>query len=161
MAIDDPWVECEQSVNNAWPMLAVRGGIAVLKKVCIGLAAAVALGAPAQADNAVGALVTPTYAVCLAAAQDEASKGNCLGDELERQNAALKTAFDARAAELGPDYQASMASAQKAWEAYRDADCDAQSIKGGAGSGQAQSWLTCMVRLTAARAAEMKDYGAF
>lgn len=49
--------------------------------------------------------------------------------------------------------------AQKAWIAYRDADCEAQMIKGGSAAGQ--SWLTCMIRLTADRALEMETYGAY
>lgn len=132
----------------------------MLQKVCVGVVAALALGAPAQADNVVGSDVTPAYAACAAAAQDEASKGACLGDELDRQNAALKAAADQHAAGLDADEAAGFAKAQKAWEAFRDADCDAQTVKSGT-SGQTQSWQTCMVRLTAARAAEMKGYGAF
>ena len=109
----------------------------------------------------VGPHVTRAYLHCIETARDEAEKSYCLGDELDRQNAALKTAFDRRADDIGIDGQRlDMIEAQKAWETWRDADCKAQRVRSGT-SGETNSWLTCMVRVTATRAAEMPEYGSW
>lgn len=105
----------------------------------------------------VGPHVTQAYQHCIETARAEVDRGYCLGDELDRQNAALKAAFDKRAGELS-EYREDMIKAQKAWEVYRDADCAAKQVRSGTSSA-ATSWLTCMVRLTADRAAEMPGYG--
>ena len=123
------------------------------------MALAVMWRAHAGATNDVGAHVTRPYRHCHAAAESEAARSECLDAELTRQKANLNAAFQDRSKDMDPEGRRLLDAAQRAWVTFRDADCKAQMIRGG--SAAAQSWLTCMVRLTADRAVEMETYGVW
>lgn len=95
----------------------------------------------------------------MAAASTNVEHGYCLDGELQRQKANLNAAYAERIRGADADFRGRIEKAQRAWIAFRDADCDAQALHGG--SGEAASWLTCMVRLTADRAVELERYGAY
>lgn len=128
--------------------------IAIL--VALAVCAAPTVGA---ADNNVGSNVSAAFRRCMASAAANVDQGYCLEGELQRQKANLNAAYDERLRDANPAFRARVEKAQRAWVAFRDADCDAQTLHGG--SGATMSYLTCMVRLTANRAVEMESYGAF
>lgn len=111
------------------------------------------------ADNEVGSNVSAAFRRCMAGAATNVDQGHCLEGELQRQKANLNAAYSERLRGADPAFRSRMEMAQRAWVAFRDADCDAQTLHGG--SGAAMSYLTCMVRLTASRALELEGYGAF
>lgn len=113
----------------------------------------------AAADNELGSNVSPAFRRCMAAAVSNFDQGHCLEGELQRQKANLDAALKERLRGADPAFRVRVEKAQRAWLAFRDADCDAQTLH--EGSGAAMSYLTCMVRLTANRAVEMESYGAF
>lgn len=102
---------------------------------------------------------TTAFKRCEALARSELDIANCLDAELARQKTILNVAYTARISGEDPKRVAEISKAQKAWVAFRDADCAAQMVHGG--SAGPQSWLACMVRLTAARAVEMETYGSW
>lgn len=113
----------------------------------------------AVADNDLGSNVSAALRRCMAGAAANVDQGHCLDGELQRQKANLNAAYNERLRGADPAFRLRMEKAQRAWVAFRDADCDAQTLHGG--SGAAMSYLTCMVRLTANRAVEMERYGAY
>ncbi len=113
----------------------------------------------AAADNDLGSNVSAAFHRCMAGAAANVDQGYCLDGELQRQKANLNAAYNERLRGADPGFRSRLEKAQRAWVAFRDADCDAQTLHGG--SGAAMSYLTCMVRLTANRAVEMERYGAF
>lgn len=113
----------------------------------------------AAADNDLGSNVSAAFRRCMAGAVANVGQGYCLDGELQRQKANLNAAYNERLRGADPAFRARVEKAQRAWVAFRDAECDAQTLHGG--SGAATSYLTCMVRLTANRAVEMERYGAF
>jgi uncharacterized protein YecT (DUF1311 family) len=121
--------------------------------------AALATAGSVRASNDIGPVTTATYAKCAAVAATEAETTQCLGAELIRQEGNVAAAYKTRATRLGPPADGLLGAAQRRWRDYRDADCKAQMIKGG--SAARQSWLTCMIRMTAARAVELETYGAY
>lgn len=123
------------------------------------LAVALTIASTPVFANEVGPNVTAAYTRCVNAAASEADQGNCLEGELARQKTNLNAAYAERTRGMDADDLALIQSAQKAWIAFREADCKAQMVKNGSAAGA--SWLTCMVRLTAARALELEDYGVW
>lgn len=128
--------------------IAVFGALFLLFTLTHGLAAHA---------NEVARNVTPAYLRCEAAASSELDSSLCLEGELSRQKANLKAALSLRLSQMDEEGAGLLRSAQEAWTTFLEADCKAQMIRGG--SAASQSWLTCMVRLTANRAIEMETYG--
>ena len=130
---------------------ALAAGLAIL---------AVAAWIPARAaDPAVEKRFTPALARCMATPEGESTMGmiDCLGAELKIQDARLNAAYGKAAADLTPEQKSKLQAAQRAWIAFRDADC---------ASMQDQDWGTlsrveandCLLRRTVERTLELEDY---
>lgn len=103
--------------------------------------------------------VSSAFQRCTSEAESEVEKTACLDAEFTRQKANLEAAYGLRLQQIGAQNASLLRVAEKAWVSFRGADCRAQMIKGG--SAATESWLTCMVRLTADRAREMETYGSW
>ena len=92
------------------------------------LGALVATPALAVDTAAVEARYTPAFHACLDAPDGQSTMGTvqCIGVELKVQDAALNAAYRALVADMTPDQKAGLQKAQRAWIAFRDADCAAR-----------------------------------
>lgn len=107
------------------------------------------------------ALADPTLECGQAASQVEI--GTCVGDMLNRVDDALDVALKiatAAATELDDVterdvYAPALAASQAAWDAYRDAQCEAVGASFGGGSGTGIAIDACRVELGRARIAEL------
>ncbi|MDP1736853.1 MAG: lysozyme inhibitor LprI family protein [Caulobacter sp.] len=99
-----------------------------MKTIAMLLALAGTLAAtPALAVDAaeVEARYTPAFQTCLESPEGQSTMGivQCIGAELEIQDAALNAAYRALIADMTPAQKAGVQKAQRAWIAFRDADC--------------------------------------
>ena len=116
--------------------------------------AALAFAAPALADVDER---PDNLEACLAAADGVTMDVDfCLGDEAERLEPKMATAYDAamRIAEEGQ--RAGLEQSQKAFLAYRETFCEAKAAV--EGSGHSQYGLNCTIRLTRDRIRELEGF---
>ncbi len=108
------------------------------------------------------ALLTLTFA---ASAQDEEAQTcpdavttvyivECLGEIYEEQDARLNTAYRAAIEPLEGDRRTQLRDAQRAWVAFRDANC--MFYRSGEGTIAAIEGNSCMVEVTRSRADELE-----
>lgn len=103
-----------------------------MKLVLLALPAAIGalIATPAFAvdGTAVEARYTPALQTCLDSEEGSSTKGmiDCIGAELKVQDAALNAAYRKLVADRTPDQKAGLLKAQRAWIAFRDADCAAR-----------------------------------
>lgn len=126
------------------------------------LACALALaGAQAAfaADPAVEKRYTPAYDRCLKSPEGQSTMGliECMGDELKVQDARLNAAYAKAMADLTPAQKESLRTAQRAWVAFRDADCQSL-VSEDWGTASRVAGNECMVRRTVERTLELEDY---
>lgn len=131
------------------------------------LAALAALGVlvatPALAvdDAKIEARYSPAFQVCLDSPEGQSTMGTvqCIGAELKGQDAALNAAYRALVADMTSDQKAGLQKAQRAWIAFRDADCAAR---------YSPDWGTmstldanfCVLRRTVERTIELETFRA-
>lgn len=89
---------------------------------------AVATPALAVDDAKIEARYTPAFQACLDSPDGASTMGmvQCVGVELKVQDAALNAAWRALIADMTPDQKAGLQKAQRAWIAFRDADCQSR-----------------------------------
>ena len=81
---------------------------------------------------------------------------DCLGDELDRQNARLNDNYKKLMSKLSPNRKKKLREAQRAWIKFRETNCDFYFDPDG-GSAARIAAIDCSVTTTAARAKELKD----
>jgi uncharacterized protein YecT (DUF1311 family) len=76
-------------------------------------------------SDPVEARYTPAYDKCLAAPSGQSTMGmiDCTGAELQVQDARLNTTYRKTMASLNARQKAKLQAAQRAWVAFRDAEC--------------------------------------
>lgn len=84
--------------------------------------------AASPAADPVEARYSPAYAQCLDQPEGQSTMGMiaCTGEELKVQDAALNAAYGKLAAAMNDRQKARLVAAQRAWIAFRDADCAAR-----------------------------------
>jgi uncharacterized protein YecT (DUF1311 family) len=100
-------------------------------RLALVVAAACALAATAaraSENPKVAARYSPAYQKCLESPQGVSTMGQigCIGDELALQDKALNRAYAKAMADLTPGQKAKLQAAERAWVAFRDAECAAQ-----------------------------------
>ncbi|WP_295635920.1 lysozyme inhibitor LprI family protein [Novosphingobium sp.] len=80
-------------------------------------------------------------------------EGNCFNAELTRQDAFLSLDFKESALHATVAQRGQLMAAQRAWSAFRLANCRVRLLNGGSGS--EIFYLGCMVRETITRRAEL------
>ena len=130
------------------------------------LAMAAALGAadpdrdaPSLENVAVTARYTPGYHACLERPEGESTAGmiDCLVEELAIQDTRLNAEYRKSLAALNPRQRAKLQAAERAWMAFRDAECR---------SYQDEDWgtlsritaNTCMLDMTVERLMALENY---
>ena len=98
---------------------------------------------------------TPQFLQCQSVHATEVDLGRCFAAELDRQNALLKLALNEQLEASAPATRSQIAIAQRTWEAFRSATCRVRSMNGGSGSGI--FFLSCMVRETIGRRADLSN----
>lgn len=123
-------------------------------------AALLLIPAAAHAEPQGGTKFTPAYDRCLAAPSGQSTAGmiGCIGVELKVQDARLNRAYQAAQKRMTlPRQKAALTKAQRAWIAFRDADC---------ASRYDEAWGTlsrieansCVLDRTAQRADELEAF---
>lgn len=132
-----------------------------MRTALIAALALAALAAPAFAvtDQEIEAQYSKAYTQCLAVPSGQSTVGmiDCTREELARQDAILNRTYAAVMKDLNARQIAKLRTAQRAWLAYRDADC---------ASMEDEDWGTlsrviangCVLRRTVERTLELKDY---
>lgn len=133
-----------------------------MKTIATLLALAGALTAtPALAvDEArIEARYTPAFQQCLDKPDGQSTAGmvQCVGAELEIQDAALNAAWRNLTAGLNARQKANLLKAQRAWIAFRDADCAAR-YDPDWGSMSTINANFCMLRRTVERTIELEEF---
>lgn len=120
-----------------------------------------AFATPALAvDGAtVEARYSPAFQRCLDAPDGQSTAGTiqCIGKELEIQDAALNGAYRALVSDMTPDQKAGLLKAQRAWIAFRDADCQARHSPDW-GSMSTIDANFCMLQRTVERTIELEEF---
>jgi uncharacterized protein YecT (DUF1311 family) len=111
--------------------------------------------------RAEGPAYTPAYGRCLAKPDGQSTAGmiNCIGDELQIQDKRLTLAYRGAQGRLTtPRQKAALQKAQRAWIAYRDADCDSQTDPDW-GTISRITAANCRLEHTYSRANDLENYG--
>ena len=131
-------------------------------KLLMTLAALAALAAtPALAvdDAKIEARYTPAFQACLDSPEGGSTMGmvQCVGTELKIQDAALNAAYRNLVSDMTPDQKAALQKAQRAWIAFRDADCRAR-YSPDWGSMSTVDANMCMLQRTVERTIELEEF---
>jgi uncharacterized protein YecT (DUF1311 family) len=123
------------------------------------LAALLATPALAVDEAKTEARYTPAFQQCLDSPDGQSTAGmvQCAGAELEVQDRALNAAYRTLIADLTPDQKAALQKAQRAWIAFRDADCTAR-YSPDWGSISTINANMCMLRRTVERTIELEAF---
>jgi uncharacterized protein YecT (DUF1311 family) len=125
-------------------------------------AAALLLSAAAVAPDAQAAEVrySPAFDRCMAAPSGQSTQGmvECIGAELKQQDARLNRAYQGAIKRMTlPRQRAALQKAQRAWIAYRDADC-ASHLDADWGTLSRVEANDCVLARTAQRADELEQF---
>jgi uncharacterized protein YecT (DUF1311 family) len=125
--------------------------------VVLVLAAGAADAAPAR--DAAEQRYTPAYQRCLDSPDGQSTAGmiDCAAAELKIQDAALNRAYRKAMADLNPRQKAKLQAAQRAWLAFRQAEC---------ASFEDEDWGSlsrinandCFLHMTAQRVIDLENY---
>lgn len=93
-------------------------------------------------------------------AVDQASMNQCAGEAFKKSDAELNTLYKQIIGRLKDDQDKTrlLVSAQKAWVAFRDAECKFSSSGSAQGSIHPMTVLQCRDELTQNRVEDLKDY---
>jgi uncharacterized protein YecT (DUF1311 family) len=124
-----------------------------------GIAALVSMPAAATDLSAVKARYTPAFSACLANEENQTTLGmiECMNAEMEVQDAALNSAYRTLIADLTPEQKAGLKMAQRAWIAFRNADCSAR-YSPDWGTFSSLTSNMCMVQRTVERTLELEAF---
>ena len=124
-------------------------------------AAAALIATPALAvdDAKIEARYTPAFQQCLDSPEGGSTMGmvQCAGAELEVQDKALNAAYRDLVADMNPRQKANLVKAQRAWIAFRDADCGAR-YDPDWGTNSTINANMCMLQRTVERTIELEDF---
>lgn len=81
----------------------------------------------------------------------------CFAKELKKAEAEVNKIYQLSVKKLEPDDAALLRKAQRAWLAYRDAQCEAEHALWGGGTGGPAALMSCRVELTRQRVAEIQN----
>ncbi len=134
-----------------------------MRAVLGAILAAGALIVSAQAhaeDPAIAKRYTPAFQKCLDAPGGQSTMGmiGCIGDELTIQDAALNGAYRKAMADLTPGEKARLQVAQRAWIAFRDADCASMDDPQQWGSLSRITANQCVLNRTIERTIELENF---
>lgn len=88
-------------------------------------------------------------------AQTQAAMNTCAEQALQAADADLNQSYAALMNQITPEGQAALRSAQRAWIAYRDAQCSFESAGSAGGSAHAMVVSSCLDALTRAQTARL------
>lgn len=127
--------------------MVVRGVRRVL--MCGGVLASLMAGAPGVASAQMSS-------TCADSAQSQAALNACAIDGARAADQSLKQSYDELTRYLDTEAKDRLASAEKAWVAYRNADCSFWGSS--AASLSKMNYENCLAQLTTARAKELDSW---
>lgn len=89
--------------------------------------------------------------------QTQVEMNRCAGEELRRTDAQLNVAYGRLLKKLDANRRAKLQKAERAWVAFRDAQCDYEGSESEGGSIQPLEVAACKTELTNARIAQLKE----
>ncbi len=114
-------------------------------RVCLAVAAfGLALGSSAAAAECKGTT--------------QADLNTCADADLKRADAAMNAAYLKLMKRIGPQAQAALKEAQRAWLPYRDKSCDLEALGTEGGSAQPMVRAGCVTALTEERTRRLTGY---
>jgi len=121
------------------------------------LAGAFALTASFASASAADAEGSAAYAQCMqeAGGIDTAIK-DCGSAEIDRQDRELNASYAALKSTLAPGLRTDLIKAQRAWLAFRDAECTFDYSRELPGSLAGLVYQSCKIRMTMARAGDLR-----
>ena len=123
------------------------------------LAAGAARAADEAAKDPAAARYTPAYAKCMDSPDGQSTMGmiECIGSEAQVQDAALNAAYRKAMKDLNPRQKAKLQAAQRAWIAFRDAECASFEDEDW-GSLSRINANACVLHMTAQRVIDLENY---
>lgn len=88
----------------------------------------------------------------------QADLNACADADLKRADAAMNAAYGRLMKRIGPQAQAGLKDAQRAWLPYRDRTCDLEALGAAGGSAQPMVRAGCLSALTAERTKRLTGY---
>lgn len=101
---------------------------------------------------------SPAYTACMDKASSTADMVECIGTEHDAQDAKLNRVYKTLMTSLSADRKKALRGAQRAWMAYRDANCQFYFDPDG-GTMAALEANLCVLNMTTQRAAELDLFG--
>ncbi|WP_042886550.1 lysozyme inhibitor LprI family protein [Cupriavidus necator] len=123
---------------------------------CLAILTLAAAFAPASATESSG--LSAEYERCMAKAVSTADMLGCTSAELRQQDTALNTAYQGLLRRLVAPRTGLLRVAQREWLRFREANCAYMADPAG-GTAARVTGASCMARMTAARARELRAYG--
>ncbi|MFO1013693.1 MAG: lysozyme inhibitor LprI family protein [Caulobacteraceae bacterium] len=127
----------------------------------LGALAALAISAQAKADDPeVAARYTPGMQRCMDAPGGDTTQGmvECYAAERERQDARLNSIYQSVIRRLTPSQAAALRQSERAWIAYRDANCAAKLDVLEWGTMSRLTAADCLVSMTIQRTIELENW---
>jgi uncharacterized protein YecT (DUF1311 family) len=90
-------------------------------------------------------------------AKSTAQTNACFAKELKKADTELNGVYRATVKKLHPEDAILLRKTQRAWLAYRDAQCAAEHALWGGGTGGPAAWMSCKLELTRQRTAEIQN----
>ncbi len=100
-------------------------------------------------------LATPALALECQNAQTQADMDQCAGQDLAKADSALNAAYQSLLAKLTPAGDTSLRTAEKSWLAYRDNQCNFETLGSAGGSIRPTLQAACRTELTQAQTARL------
>ncbi len=115
--------------------------------------------APTPAKDAAEQRYTHAYDRCLDSPDGQSTMGMnaCTDDELKIQDAALNAAYRKAMKDLNPRQKTKLQAAQRAWIAFRDAECASYEDQDW-GSLSTNNASTCVLHMTVMRVIDLEGY---
>jgi uncharacterized protein YecT (DUF1311 family) len=88
----------------------------------------------------------------------QADLNACADSDLKRADAAMNAAYARLMKRIGPQAQAGLKEAQRAWLPYRDRTCDLEALGTAGGSAQPMVRAGCLAALTQERTKRLAGY---
>ena len=110
-------------------------------------------------NPAMDARYTPAFQQCLDSPGGQSTMGmvQCIGEELKVQDKALNAAYRDLVGDMNARQKANLLKAQRAWIAFRDADCQAR-YDPDWGTLSTINANMCMLRRTVERTIELEEF---
>ena len=125
----------------------------------LGILIILSLIPPVNAQETAQSTYSGRYQRCVANDSSNISETRCTEEEVARRKPILAVEYTSAMRDASSENRILLEKSQRLWLQFREANCQAKMVKGG--SAATLSYLTCILDMTIARTAELKDFGVW